>query len=215
MSACNEQQQSLFRPTKGRRELRSVLDGEAARRAGSCVDKSAAMRRRSSMARAACSSIASLAARTAPTAANCASIMQSRMSAGSHRSMSAKRGLARSVSMREDIFRLQDQAYNGQQPSVGVCPIGASNEGGRSLEQIISHGNARMTAEAREAPDVVRRQADTLGRPIQDLVARLRRAPPRLVVTCARGARRMRLCLGKGSLSGISPSQWLTRLPAW
>jgi glucosamine--fructose-6-phosphate aminotransferase (isomerizing) len=45
-----------------------------------------------------------------------------------------------------------------------------------------------MTAEAREAPDVVRRQADVLDRPIQDLVARLRRAPPRLVVTCARGS---------------------------
>lgn len=56
------------------------------------------------------------------------------------------------------------------------------------MEQIIKHGNERMTAEALEAPEVVRRQADMLDWPIQDLVARLRRAPPRLVVTCARGS---------------------------
>lgn len=66
------------------------------------------------------------------------------------------------------------------------------------MEQIINHGNARMTAEAREAPDVVRRQADLLDGPIQDLVARLRRAPPRLVVTCARGSSAHAASFGKG-----------------
>lgn len=55
-----------------------------------------------------------------------------------------------------------------------------------------------MTAEAREAPDVVRRQADLLERPIQDLVARLRRASPRLVVTCARGSSAHAALFGKG-----------------
>jgi glucosamine--fructose-6-phosphate aminotransferase (isomerizing) len=56
------------------------------------------------------------------------------------------------------------------------------------LEQIIKRGNERMAAEALEAPDAVRRQAQDLDLPIRDLVARLRRAPPRLVVTCARGS---------------------------
>lgn len=66
------------------------------------------------------------------------------------------------------------------------------------MEQIIKHGNERMAAEALEAADVVRRQADVLDRPIQDLVARLRRAPPRLVVTCARGSSGHAALFGKG-----------------
>jgi glucosamine--fructose-6-phosphate aminotransferase (isomerizing) len=66
------------------------------------------------------------------------------------------------------------------------------------LEQIIKHGNERMTAEALEAADVVRRQADVLDRPIQDLVARLRRTPPRIVVTCARGSSGHAALFGKG-----------------
>jgi len=66
------------------------------------------------------------------------------------------------------------------------------------LEQITNHGNARMAAEAREAPEVVRRQADLLARPIQDLVARLKRTPPRLIVTCARGSSGHAALFGKG-----------------
>jgi len=66
------------------------------------------------------------------------------------------------------------------------------------LEQITNRGNARMMAEAREAPDVVRRQADVLDRPIRDLVGRLRRAPPRLMVTCARGSSGHAALFGKG-----------------
>lgn len=66
------------------------------------------------------------------------------------------------------------------------------------MEQIIKHGNERMTAEALEAADVVRRQADVLDRPIQDLVARLRRTPPRIVVTCARGSSGHAALFGKG-----------------
>lgn len=45
-----------------------------------------------------------------------------------------------------------------------------------------------MAAEALEAPDAVRRQAQGLDLPVRDLTARLRRTPPRLVVTCARGS---------------------------
>jgi len=66
------------------------------------------------------------------------------------------------------------------------------------LEQITNHGNARMTAEALEAPGVVWRQGELLDRPIRDLVARLRRAPPRLVVTCARGSSAHAALFGKG-----------------
>lgn len=55
-----------------------------------------------------------------------------------------------------------------------------------------------MTAEAREAPDVVRRQADLLNRPIQELVARLKQVQPRLVVTCARGSSAHAALFGKG-----------------
>lgn len=47
---------------------------------------------------------------------------------------------------------------------------------------------ALMAAESLEAPEVLRRQAEELDRPIAELAARLRRAPPRVVVTCARGS---------------------------
>src|SRR4051794_6817805 len=45
-----------------------------------------------------------------------------------------------------------------------------------------------MASELREAPDAVRRQADRLAAPVADLVARLQRRPPSVVVTCARGS---------------------------
>jgi glucosamine--fructose-6-phosphate aminotransferase (isomerizing) len=45
-----------------------------------------------------------------------------------------------------------------------------------------------MADEIREAPAAVRRQAPDLARPVAELVARLRRRPPRVVVTCARGS---------------------------
>jgi glucosamine--fructose-6-phosphate aminotransferase (isomerizing) len=44
-----------------------------------------------------------------------------------------------------------------------------------------------MAREIREAPDAVRRQEPALAQPLAELVARLSRRPPRLVVTCARG----------------------------
>jgi glucosamine--fructose-6-phosphate aminotransferase (isomerizing) len=47
---------------------------------------------------------------------------------------------------------------------------------------------ARMAHEIGEAPAAVAGQKAGLTRPIADLVARLRRRPPRVVVTCARGS---------------------------
>jgi glucosamine--fructose-6-phosphate aminotransferase (isomerizing) len=46
----------------------------------------------------------------------------------------------------------------------------------------------KMAAEISEAPDAVRRQAEGLREPVAELAGRLRRAPPRLVVTVARGS---------------------------
>lgn len=46
----------------------------------------------------------------------------------------------------------------------------------------------QMATEFREAPDVVRRQAQALAAPIAELAARLKRRPPQVVVTCARGS---------------------------
>jgi glucosamine--fructose-6-phosphate aminotransferase (isomerizing) len=66
------------------------------------------------------------------------------------------------------------------------------------LKQFINDGNATMAAEAREAPDVVRRQADLLKGPVAELVARLKPAPPRVVVTCARGSSAHAALFGKG-----------------
>jgi glucosamine--fructose-6-phosphate aminotransferase (isomerizing) len=45
-----------------------------------------------------------------------------------------------------------------------------------------------MAAEFRTAPEAVRRQAALMGAPVADLVGRLKRRAPRLVVTCARGS---------------------------
>jgi glutamine---fructose-6-phosphate transaminase (isomerizing) len=45
-----------------------------------------------------------------------------------------------------------------------------------------------MAHEIREAPEIVARQESTLARPLSDLAARLRRRPPQVVVTCARGS---------------------------
>jgi glucosamine--fructose-6-phosphate aminotransferase (isomerizing) len=55
----------------------------------------------------------------------------------------------------------------------------------------------RMAAEFREAPAVVRRQAEVLAKPIAALVARLERKPPAVVVTCARGSSAHAATFGK------------------
>ena len=45
-----------------------------------------------------------------------------------------------------------------------------------------------MAAELREAPEAVARQAEALAAPLADLAERLKRQPPQVVVTCARGS---------------------------
>jgi fructoselysine-6-P-deglycase FrlB-like protein len=65
-----------------------------------------------------------------------------------------------------------------------------------------------MAGELRDAPDPVHRQADRLGASIGDLVTRLRRRPPSVVVTRARGssAHTATLRIGLGRL-GIDPDR--------
>jgi glucosamine--fructose-6-phosphate aminotransferase (isomerizing) len=46
----------------------------------------------------------------------------------------------------------------------------------------------KMAAEISEAPDAVGRQAESLRQPLAELVARLKRVPPSIVVTVARGS---------------------------
>ena len=55
----------------------------------------------------------------------------------------------------------------------------------------------RMAAEIREAPEAVERQGGALRAPLADLVARLQRRPPRVVVTCARGSSAHAATFGK------------------
>jgi glucosamine--fructose-6-phosphate aminotransferase (isomerizing) len=57
-------------------------------------------------------------------------------------------------------------------------------------------GGIGMAAELREAPDVVRRQDNESGA-LLDLVARCRRHPPQIVVTCARGSSAHAATFGK------------------
>jgi glucosamine--fructose-6-phosphate aminotransferase (isomerizing) len=52
----------------------------------------------------------------------------------------------------------------------------------------MSEAEARITAEIKEAPEIVRRQEKALSEPLKELVARLKRKPPLLAVTCARGS---------------------------
>jgi glutamine---fructose-6-phosphate transaminase (isomerizing) len=47
---------------------------------------------------------------------------------------------------------------------------------------------SQIGMESSQAPEVVRRQDAALKRPLQELVKRLKRSPPQLVVTCARGS---------------------------
>lgn len=56
---------------------------------------------------------------------------------------------------------------------------------------------AGMAADLREAPEAVRRQAAALPGPLRELVNRLRRTPPQVVVTCARGSSAHAATFGK------------------
>src|ERR1700675_4301109 len=54
-----------------------------------------------------------------------------------------------------------------------------------------------MAAELRESPEAVERQAEALGAVVAALAKRLRRRPPQVVVTCARGSSAHAATFGK------------------
>ena len=57
--------------------------------------------------------------------------------------------------------------------------------------------DVRMASEIREAPAALRAQEGELARPLAELVQRLRRRPPHVVVTCARGSSAHAATFGK------------------
>src|ERR1700737_3033413 len=57
--------------------------------------------------------------------------------------------------------------------------------------------SGRMAAELCEAPDAVARQRRALASPLPETAARLRRRPPAVVVTCARGSSAHAATFGK------------------
>src|SRR5258707_9279939 len=68
------------------------------------------------------------------------------------------------------------------------CAHAGHRSGNRAAAARMTKLPTKMAAEIRQAPDVVARQAGSLRQPIGDLVARLKSAPPRIVVTVARGS---------------------------
>lgn len=54
-----------------------------------------------------------------------------------------------------------------------------------------------IAAELREAPDVVRRQTEMLAHPLSELVSFLKKTPPQVVLTCARGSSANAATFGK------------------
>jgi glutamine---fructose-6-phosphate transaminase (isomerizing) len=61
----------------------------------------------------------------------------------------------------------------------------------------MSEVEVRMAHEIREAPEAVRRQQYALTLPLRELVARLKRRPPQVVVTCGRGSSAHAATFGK------------------
>lgn len=61
----------------------------------------------------------------------------------------------------------------------------------------MSDPELRIAAEIRDAPEAVARQAEVLRDPLKDLVRELKRRPPTVVVTCARGSSAHAATFGK------------------
>src|SRR5947199_648017 len=57
--------------------------------------------------------------------------------------------------------------------------------------------DTHMGVEFRETPDVLRRHSQHLTQPIAEVVAALRRRPPQVVITCARGSSAHAATFGK------------------
>src|SRR5262245_5327579 len=75
-------------------------------------------------------------------------------------------------------------------------PRRPSSVGNPSKSTAMAHHRAGMATELREAPDAVRRQRDTADA-LNDLIGRLQRHPPRVVMTCARGSSGHAAAFGK------------------
>jgi glucosamine--fructose-6-phosphate aminotransferase (isomerizing) len=63
--------------------------------------------------------------------------------------------------------------------------------------ETMRQGDGQMALEFRQAPDAVRRQAENLRAPIAELLARLKRKPPVMVASCARGSSAHAATFGK------------------
>jgi glucosamine--fructose-6-phosphate aminotransferase (isomerizing) len=75
-------------------------------------------------------------------------------------------------------------AHTGARPiDRPIHPLPCNN-----LEPVMNKSGVLMETELREAPDVVARQSELLVQPLRELTALLRRTPPHVVVTCARGS---------------------------
>src|SRR5689334_2613032 len=61
----------------------------------------------------------------------------------------------------------------------------------------MSDRGRQMATEFREAPEAIERQAQMLAAPLMELTERLRRRPPDVVVTCARGSSAHAATFGK------------------
>src|SRR5262245_51897198 len=64
-------------------------------------------------------------------------------------------------------------------------------------EQRQTDANVQTAREIREAPGAVRRQQYGLAQPLAELIRRLERRPPQVVVTCARGSSAHAATFGK------------------
>ena len=67
----------------------------------------------------------------------------------------------------------------------------------RSAGQSMGNDKAQMAQEIREAPLAILRQEQSLAEPLAELLARLQRRPPQVVVTCARGSSAHAAAFGK------------------
>ncbi len=61
----------------------------------------------------------------------------------------------------------------------------------------MTNRDAQTAQEIREAPEAVERQRQTLAQPVDELAARLKRRPPQVAVTCARGSSAHAAAFGK------------------
>src|SRR6516225_2947735 len=77
------------------------------------------------------------------------------------------------------------------------CNAIASERPQYAEASLVSTSRARMEAECQEGPDAVSRQTLALRSPLAELLRRVKRRPPNLVLTCARGSSAHSATFGK------------------